>query len=132
MRSDMLNEDNSEKNLEILFLSEDSRKLVQALSNVNSIKILQLLESKDMSAGELAEELGLGLSTLKYNLDSLIEVDMIRVSEVKWSQRGRKIKIYEPVEKIIVLVPGCRNGCKAEILGMFLHDKEENFCIDRD
>jgi predicted transcriptional regulator len=131
MRFDMLNEDYSEKNLEILFLSEDSRKLVQALSNVNSIKILQLLESKDMSAGELAEKLGLGLSTLKYNLDSLIKVDMIRVSEVKWSQRGRKIKIYEPVEKIIVLVPGCRNGCKTEILGMFLHGKEENFCIDR-
>lgn len=128
----MLRENDSEKNLEVLFLSEDSRKLVQALSNTNSIKILQLLENRDMSAGELAEELGMGLSTLKYNLDSLIEVDMIRVSEVKWSQRGRKIKIYRPVEKMIVFVPGCRSDFKATILGMLLQYKKENFRIDRD
>ncbi|WP_440946564.1 ArsR/SmtB family transcription factor [Methanosarcina sp. T3] len=128
----MLKEDYSEKNLEILFLSEESRKLIQALSNTNSLKILKLLEDKDMSAGELAENLSLGLSTLKYNLDSLLDAGMIRVSEIKWSQRGRKIKIYEPVEKIIVLVPGCRNSCKEEILGMFLKNTQENFCIDGD
>lgn len=128
----MLEEDCSDKNLEILFLSEDSRKLVQTLSNANSLKILKLLETKDMSAGELAEKLSLGLSTLKYNLDSLLDAGMIRVSEVKWSQRGRKIKIYEPVEKIIVLVPGCRDICKEEILGMFLKNTQENFCIDGD
>jgi len=98
---------------------------------LDSLTILQLLETKDMSAGELAEKLGLGLSTLKYNLDSLLDADMIRVSEVKWSQRGRKIKIYEPVEKIMILVPGCRNGCKAEILSIFLENNQENFCIDR-
>jgi len=56
------------------------------------------------------------LSTLKYNLDSLIAVGMIRVSEVKWSQRERKIKIYEPVEKIIVLVLGCRDTCRMLVL----------------
>ncbi|AKB30617.1 hypothetical protein MSSIT_3898 [Methanosarcina siciliae T4/M] len=128
----MPEEDCSDKNLEILFLSEDSRKLVQTLSNTNSLKILKLLETKDMSAGELAEKLSLGLSTLKYNLDSLLDADMIRVSEVKWSQRGRKIKIYEPVEKIIVLVPGCRNSCKEEILGIFLKNTQGNFCIDGD
>jgi predicted transcriptional regulator len=123
----MQKEDNPEKNLEVLFLSEDSRKLVQALSNANSIKILQLLESKDMSAGELAEKLGLGLSTLKYNLDSLIEVDMIRVSEVRWSQRGRKIKVYRPVEKIIILVTGCRNVSRVSVLDLLLQYKNENF-----
>ena len=46
-----------------------------------------------MSAGELVEKPGLGLSTLKYNLDSLLDADVIWVSKVKWSQRGRKIKM---------------------------------------
>ena len=94
---------------------------------LDSLKILQLLETKDMSAGELAEKLGLGLSTLKYNLDSLSDADMIRVSEVKRSQRGRKIKIDEPVEKIMILVPGCRNGCKAEILSNSLKIIKKTF-----
>jgi predicted transcriptional regulator len=131
MKSDLWKEDNSEKNLEILFLSEDSRKLVQTLSNLNSIKILQLLETKDMSAGELAEKLGLGLSTLKYNLDSLLDAGMIRVSKVKWSQRGRKIKIYESVEKIIVFVPGCRDALRMSVLELLLRWKEEDLCTER-
>lgn len=125
----MRKEDNPERNLEILFISEDSRKLVQALSNSNSIKILQLLETRNMSAGEIAEKLSLGLNTLKYNLDSLLEVDLIRVSGTKWSQRGRKIKIYEPVEKIIVLVPGRKNVNGASGFDLLVQRKDEDFCI---
>ena len=125
----MRKEDNPERNLEIMFLSEDSRKLVQALSNATSIKILQLLETRNMSAGEIAENLNLSLNTLKYNLDSLLEVDLIRVSGTKWSQRGRKIKIYEPVEKIIVLVPGRKNINGASGFDLLVRRKGEDFCI---
>ncbi|WP_243684216.1 hypothetical protein [Methanosarcina barkeri] len=39
------------------------------------------------------------LNTLKYNLDSLLEAGMIRVRHVKWSQKGREIKIYEASKK---------------------------------
>ncbi|MPM62107.1 hypothetical protein SDC9_108973 [bioreactor metagenome] len=125
----MWKEDNPEKNLKVLFISEDSRKLVQALSNANSIKILQLLETGNMSAGEIAEKLSLGLNTLKYNLDSLLEVDLIRVSGTKWSQRGRKIKIYEPIERIIVLVPGRKNVNGASGFDLAMQRKDEDFRI---
>lgn len=125
----MRKEENPEKNLKVLFISEDSRKLVQALSNANSIKILQLLETRNMSAGEIAEKLSLGLNTLKYNLDSLLEVDLIRVSGTKWSQRGRKIKIYEPVERIIVLVPGRKNVNGASGFDLLVQRKDEDFRI---
>ncbi len=121
----------SEKKLEVLFLSEISRKLIQTLSNENSIKILQLLETNEMSAGELAEKLGLGLNTLKYNLDSLLEVNLIRVSKIKWSQRGREIKVYERVEKIIIFVPGCRDVSSVLVLDLLLKYKED-LCFVRD
>jgi len=120
MKPDIRKENGPEKNLEILFLSEDSRKIIQALSNANSIKILQLLETGSMSAGEIAESLGLGLNTLKYNLDSLLEVDLIRVSGTKWSRRGRKIKIYERIEKIIILIPGRKNISEVSVLDLLL------------
>lgn len=85
-----------------------------------------------MSAGELAEKLGLRLNTLKCNFDSLLlDADMIWISEVKRSQRGRKVKIKEHAEKTMILISGCRSGCKAEILSMFLENNQEDFCIDR-
>jgi predicted ArsR family transcriptional regulator len=59
-----------------------------------------------MSAGDLADELKVRLNTLKYNLDSLLKAGLIRVRQVKWSRKGREIKIYEAVEKVIILLPG--------------------------
>ena len=121
----------SEKKLEVLFLSEISRKLIQTLSNENSIKILQLLETNEMSAGELAEKLELSLNTIKYNLDSLLEVDLIRISDTKWSQRGRKIKIYELVEKILVFIPSYRKENEESILNLLWDVKEKNSVLER-
>jgi DNA-binding transcriptional ArsR family regulator len=101
--------DNPEEKLFILQLSEDCRKIARLLSNETSIKILKLLGKRSMSAGDLANELQVRLNTLKYNLDSLLDVGLIRVRQVKWSRKGRKIKIYEAVEKVIILLPGKRN-----------------------
>ncbi|NLO31517.1 MAG: helix-turn-helix transcriptional regulator, partial [Methanosarcina mazei] len=68
-----------EEKLLILQLSEDSRKISRILSNEISIRILKLLDRKSMSASDIADELGVRLNTLKYNLDSLLEVELIRV-----------------------------------------------------
>lgn len=97
--------DNPEEKMLILQLSEDSRKIARLLSSETSIRILKLLNKKSMSAGNLADELGVRLNTLKYNLDSLLEAGMIRVRHVKWSQKGREIKVYEAAKKVIVFLP---------------------------
>jgi predicted ArsR family transcriptional regulator len=98
--------DNPEEKLLILQLSDDCRRIARLLSNETSVRILKLLHKRSMSAGDLANELQLRLNTLKYNLDSLLEAGLIRVRLIKWSRKGREIKIYEAVEKVIVLLPG--------------------------
>lgn len=89
----------------VLPVNGESRKITQILSNETSLKILELLGKESMSATNIAEELKLPLTTVKYNLDSLIESDLIKVKQIKWSKKGRQVKIYESVEKLIVLVP---------------------------
>ena len=89
----------------ILPVNGESRKITQILSNGTSLKILELLGEKSMSATNIADKLNLPLTTVKYNLDSLVESDLIKVKQIKWSQKGRQVKIYESVEKLIVLVP---------------------------
>jgi predicted ArsR family transcriptional regulator len=101
--------DKSEERLLILQLSEECKKIARLLSNETSIRILNQLQRKSMSASDLAKELQVRLNTLKYNLDSLLEVGLIRVRQIKWSQKGRKVKIYEAVDKVIILLPGKRN-----------------------
>jgi ArsR family transcriptional regulator len=98
-----------EEKLLILQLSDDCRKIARLLSNETSIRILKLLDQRSMSASDLADELQMRLNTLKYNLDSLLEAGLIRIRLVKWSRKGREIKIYEAVEKVIILLPGKKN-----------------------
>ncbi|AGF98438.1 MULTISPECIES: ArsR/SmtB family transcription factor [Methanosarcina] len=110
-----------EEKLLILQLSEDSRKISRILSNEISIRILKLLDRKSMSASDIADELGVRLNTLKYNLDSLLEVELIRVRQVKWSRKGREIKVYETVGKTIILLSGKKNSDMSLILTLLRH-----------
>jgi predicted ArsR family transcriptional regulator len=111
--------ENPEEKLLILQLSEDSRKIARLLSNETSIRILKLLDRRSMSAADIADELEVRLNTLKYNLDSLLEAGLIRVRQVKWSRKGREIKVYEAVEQVIILLPGKNIPDMSLILTMF-------------
>lgn len=115
---DPKDENNNSDKVLVLPLNEDSKKVTQALSNEKALKMLEMLADKPMSATTLSEKMGLPLTTIKYNLDSLIEADLIKVKETKWSQKGREIKIYEPVQKLIVVVPGTKNVDRSSVMGM--------------
>lgn len=106
---------------EVLFLpfSRESKKLTRLLFSETSIRILEALEENCLSASELSARLKLRLNTLQYHLNSLLEADFIRVSEVKWSRKGRKIKVYSPVEKMIILVPGRCPVSRVVLFGPF-------------
>jgi len=40
-----------------------------------------------------------------YNLENLESVGLIKVEKIKYSEKGRQVKIYAPVRKLIVVVP---------------------------
>lgn len=87
-----------------LSLPEEVSLLARTLSRPLPMQILKQLHNKHMSAGELASELGLRLNTLTYNLGLLERVGLITVRQVKWSCKGREVKIYAPAEQPVLLV----------------------------
>jgi DNA-binding transcriptional ArsR family regulator len=89
----------------ILPLGEESKKITQTLSNDSARQVLELLADKPMSASDIAEQLDIPLTTVKYNLDALIESGLITIKHTRWSVKGREIKIYAPIQKLIVVVP---------------------------
>ena len=94
-----------EESLLILQFSEPSRKIFRLLSNNTPVRILEALDKKTMSATELSGALNLRLSCLKYNLNLLLDAGLIKVNQVKWSTKGREIKMYGRAEKIIIIYP---------------------------
>ncbi|MGP8320312.1 MAG: ArsR/SmtB family transcription factor [Methanosarcinaceae archaeon] len=110
--------DNDIEKVLILPLNKDSKKITQVLSNDTALKILEILAQKPLSATAIANEMGMALTTIKYNLDALIESDLIKVNKTRWSKKGREIKIYEPVRKLIVVVPGDGKSDKISVISM--------------
>jgi len=98
-------DDDATEKVLILPLGEESKKVTKVLSNDSARQMLELLVDKPLSASDVSEELGVPLTTVKYNLDALIDAGLIKVKETKWSVKGRKIKIYAPIRKLIVVVP---------------------------
>ena len=89
----------------VIPVNEETKKLRQILSNETSMKIWELLKKESLSAGEVADRLEIPLTTVKYNIDQMVEHDLIRIRRIKYSEKGRQVKIYEAPEKIIIFAP---------------------------
>ena len=94
-----------DEKLLILPLGEESKKITQVISNDMARKIIELLADAPLSASDIAERLATPLTTIVYNLENLESVGLIRVDKIKYSEKGREVKIYAPIRKLIVVVP---------------------------
>ncbi len=94
-----------DEKLLILPLGEESKKITQVISNDTVRKIIELLADAPLSASDIAERLQTPLTTIVYNLENLESVGLIRVEKIKYSEKGREVRIYAPVRKLIVIVP---------------------------
>jgi len=89
----------------VLPLSGETKKLTQVISNDTARDILEALAAESRSASNLASNLDIPLTTVQYNLEKLIDVGLIKVENIKYSEKGKQVKIYAPVRRLIVVVP---------------------------
>jgi len=94
-----------DEKLLILPLGEESKKITQVISNDTARQIIELLADAPLSANDIAQRLQAPLTTITYNLENLESVGLIKVEKIKYSEKGREVRIYAPVRKLIVLVP---------------------------
>lgn len=101
----MQDNESGEEKLLILPLGEESKKITQVISNDTARKIIELLADAPLSATDIADRLQAPLTTIAYNLENLESVGLVKVERIKYSEKGREVKIYAPVRKLIVVVP---------------------------
>lgn len=97
--------DPGDEKLLILPLGDESKKITQVISNDTARQIIELLADAPLSASDIAGRLQAPLTTITYNLENLESVGLVKVEKIKYSEKGREVKIYAPVRKLIVVVP---------------------------
>ena len=101
-----MEESTEDEKLLILSLNdENSKKISQIISNDTARNILEAVASKPLSASEIAEKLGVPLTTVQYNLEKLNDVGLVKVERIKHSEKRKPVKMYAPQRKFVVIIP---------------------------
>ncbi len=89
----------------LVSLKEDkSRKLAQVISNETCRKILDYLsQTKDSTETEISKALELPISTVHYNLQQLVAVDLVKAKEFHYSEKGKEVNHYSLSNKFIII-----------------------------
>lgn len=83
-----------------------AKKIGKALSNASSSDILHLLGEGEKTLSELSEGLGQPITTVKYNVENLLDAGMIDIVRTRYSEKGRVIKVYGIRDQVVIVSPG--------------------------
>ncbi|MBW3020423.1 winged helix-turn-helix domain-containing protein [Candidatus Woesearchaeota archaeon] len=107
----------SDKNKVLMIdLNEDGLdKISEVLANKTCRKILNLLADNELTHSQIAKELGISLSLAQYNIDKLVESNLVTSDKFHYSKKGRTIKHYSLANKHILISPKKITGIKSKL-----------------
>jgi DNA-binding Lrp family transcriptional regulator len=68
--------------------------------------VFRAVNHEPLSAQDVAEELDMSIQNAMYHLENLEEAGLITVLDTHYSERGREIEIYGPLEQPLLLFLG--------------------------
>lgn len=85
---------------------EHIEKVLRRLSSETSQAVFRAVNHEPLSAQDVAEELDMSIQNAMYHLENLEEAGLITVLDTHYSERGREIEIYGPLEQPLLLFLG--------------------------
>jgi DNA-binding transcriptional ArsR family regulator len=84
---------------------EQAQKIAKAMSSQTANDILSLLAAGTKSLTDITEQLKIPLTTAKYHAENLLDAGLIRVSETRYSIKGREVKMYALTDRLLIVAP---------------------------
>jgi DNA-binding transcriptional ArsR family regulator len=110
-------EDTMTNNFVLVSLDEKKgKKIVEAINNDTSKKILDALAKKEYTESELSKELNIPISTIHYNIKQLMEANLVVVDEFHYSSKGKEVNHYKLANKYIIIAPKTEDSKFVEAL----------------
>lgn len=105
MSVDDFGDDLTEK-IKILATDDEKIKLFGELfTNDSSREILQLLFNEELTANQIAQRTGVSLQLVKYHLNKLQDLGIVKISRIEKNSKSQDMKIYTATKFSIVIVP---------------------------
>ncbi|MEK6892373.1 MAG: helix-turn-helix domain-containing protein [Nanoarchaeota archaeon] len=106
----------AKKNFLLLSLEDTKiKKVSNVISNESCRRILDYLSNKEATESELASKLGIPISTVHYNLQQLMETELVSADEFHYSAKGKEVSHYRLANKYIIIAPKNTFGIKEKL-----------------
>ncbi|MBU0614877.1 MAG: helix-turn-helix domain-containing protein [Nanoarchaeota archaeon] len=104
-----------EKFILVSLKESESKKLAQVIANDTARKVLDYLAEKEATESELAEKLGVPISTIHYNLQALVKGKLVEADQFHYSEKGKEVLHYRLANKYIIIAPKSTYGIKEKL-----------------
>jgi len=106
MSADKLPDDGLTENIKILATDDEKIKSFgEILTNDSSREILQLLFNDELTASQIAQKSDVSLQLVKYHLNKLQDLGVVKISRIEKNSKSQDMKIYTASKFSIVIVP---------------------------
>lgn len=95
-------------NEKIKILATDDKKIKlfgELFTNDSSREILQLLFNEELTATQIAQKTEISLQLVKYHLNKLQDLGVVKISKIEKNSKSQDMKIYTATKFSIVIVP---------------------------
>jgi DNA-binding transcriptional ArsR family regulator len=84
---------------------EQAQKIAKAMSSQTASDILSLLAAGTKSLTDITGQLKIPLTTAKYHTGNLLDAGLIKISETRYSIKGREVKMYALTDRLVIVAP---------------------------
>ncbi len=105
MSSDEYSDDELTEKIKIFATDDEKIKSFgEIFTNDSSREILQLLFNEELSATQIAHKTDISLQLVKYHLNKLQDLGIVKISKIEKNSKSQDIKIYSATKFSIVIV----------------------------
>lgn len=106
MSTDEFSNDDLTEKIKILATDDEKIKSFgEIFTNDSSRGILQLLFNEELSATQIAQKSNVSLQLVKYHLNKLQDLGVVKISKIEKNSKSQDMKIYTASKFSIVIVP---------------------------
>lgn len=97
---------NTDKEIRIIEQGSDEARLIsKAMASSTASELLDALSERPKTATELETETGYPLPTIQYHMGNLLKAGLVQVSKIRYSEKGKPMKLYAAADTILVISP---------------------------
>lgn len=84
---------------------ERAQKIARAMASQTANAIIQAFGAGPLTSSEVARRMNIPITTATYHIENLLEAGLLEVTETRWSEKGREVKVYGLANQVLIIAP---------------------------